>query len=114
MGMKLKFKPSETAPDKYIIDNEIVNDIDLSIIEYGGEFIGSDETDSVGIVDAYRDENNDLFVTLSQQVSGSKWEESDWINAEDYDTNKVYVKFIKVPMFVIRTAKTERGVITYD
>lgn len=95
--MKVKFLATGTAPDMYTISGEIVNGIDLSIIEHGGKFIGSDDTRAAGIRNAERDENNELWVTLKQEVGAGHWREGEWIEAGDYDPEVVYVVKLDKP-----------------
>lgn len=89
--MKIKFLATGKAPDTYTIESETINGIDLSIIEHGEKFIGNDETKEAGICNAERDENNELWITLQQEVGPGHWIESDWIETEDYDPTKIYV-----------------------
>ncbi|MEX0662117.1 MAG: hypothetical protein WEA58_03980 [Balneolaceae bacterium] len=95
--MKLKFEAWGENPE-YNIENETINDIDLSEMPIGATFIGNEETRQAGIVNAFRDESNELHVTLKQSIIASKikgrpahWREGDWIDSGDYDSSKCYV-----------------------
>jgi len=96
--MKIKFKATSTAPE-YDIQGETINGIDLSPIEHGGEFVGNEQTNDAGIRDAYRDEQDELHVTLKQSVIASQYpnRRADWrggdaeIDSEDYEQGKCYV-----------------------
>ena len=96
--MKIKFKATSTAPE-YDIQGETINGFDLSPLEYGGKFIGNEQTREAGIRNAYRDEQGDLHVTLKQSVIASQYPErcAHWrggdtkIDAEDYEQGKCYV-----------------------
>jgi len=90
--MRLKFLPTGIATEQYTITDETVNEIDLSVIEHGGEFLGNDVTRTAGIRDAVRDESGTLWVTLCQEVGPGHWIESDWIDSTEYDVNAIYVK----------------------
>lgn len=91
--MKIKFLATGRAPI-YSIQNEVINGIDLSPLEYGGEFVGNDETRAQGTRAAERDENGELWVTLCQAVGPGHWTESDWIDASTYDPDAVYVVYL--------------------
>ena len=95
--MKLIFKATSKAPE-YEIQGETINGLDLSPLEYGGKFIGNEQTQEAGIRNAYRDEQGELHVTLKQSVIASQypkrradWRDSDEIDAEDYEQGKCYV-----------------------
>lgn len=90
--MKIKFLATGIGPDSYDIHDETINDIDLSIVEYGGKFIGNEQTSKAGIRKAERDEHGELWVTLCQKVGAGHWTGSDtWIDTIDYDPNRIYV-----------------------
>lgn len=95
--MKIKFIAHWRNVD-YNIENETINNIDLSEMPIGAKFIGNEETKEAEIFTAFRDENNELHVTLIQGVIASNikgkpahWREGGWINSEDYDPSKCYV-----------------------
>ena len=111
--MRLKFLATGTAPDTYMISDETINSIDLSIIEHGGKFLGSDETRAAGIREAVRDENGELWATLCQQVGPGHWTESVWIDADDYDPEAVYVVKQDKPHSGKAWAKNGRGECVY-
>lgn len=110
--MKLKFLATGNAPN-YIISGETINGIDLSIVEHGGEFIGSEETRQAGIRNAERDETGELWVTLCQQVGPGHWTEGEWLDAEDYDPNAIYVAKLDKPHAGKAWAKTGNGEVVY-
>ena len=99
--MQIKFLATGRAFD-YTINGETVNGFDLSVIEHGGKFIGSEETREAGIRNAERDEAGELWVTLCQAPPVTKiirgvemregdWRESDWIDAANYDPETLYI-----------------------
>jgi hypothetical protein len=90
--MKLRFKATANAPE-YAIENEVVNGIDLSQLKHGDRFIGDDETRAAGIRHAERDADGVLRVTLQQAVGPGHWTESGWIDASQYDADKVFVVY---------------------
>ena len=90
--MKLRFLSTGPAPTHYEIDDETINDFDLSALEHGDKWQGNDETEAAGIRHAERDEAGELWVTLKQEVGPGHWSESEWIDAADYDPDAVYVK----------------------
>ena len=91
--MKIKLLATADAPIYSIVD-EAINGIDLSPLEYGGEFVGDDETRAAGIRDAERDVSGELHVTLCQAVGPGHWAESDWIDASNYDPNAIYAAYL--------------------
>lgn len=108
--MKIKFKPLGMGSKAYTIQNEKINNIDLSIIEYGGKFIQTEEMARVGIFEAERDENSELWVTLRQKVGPGHWRESaDWIDAENYDPDAIYVRQIDRPFAGTPWVMTRQG-----
>jgi len=111
--MKIKFLATGTAPDTYTITGETVNGIDLSIVEHGGKFLGSDVTRAAGIRDAVRDEHGELWVTLCQQVGPGHWTESDWFDAKDYAPEAIYVIKLDKPYAGRAYAKNGKGAIIY-
>ena len=94
--MKIKFLAKDKAPD-YTVSGETINGLDLSIIEYGGQFIQNDTTRAAGIFAAERDHSGELFVTLAQDCCASRWgkpahwREGDYIDAEAYNPNQCYI-----------------------
>lgn len=106
--MKIKFLATAMAPI-HLINGEIVNGIDLSPLEYGGEFIGDDESMAAGIRGAERDVNGELYVTLCQAVGPGHWSESDWIDAGDYDPDAIHATYLDKPHAGRPWAKTARG-----
>ena len=106
--MKIKFLATGNAPI-YSIQGETINDIDLSPLEYGGEFIGDDDTRAAGIRDAERDASGVLHVTLCQAVGPGHWTTSDWIDASVYDPNAIYAVYLDKPHSGKPWAVTARG-----
>lgn len=99
--MKIKFiagNPS-FSPEPYAIQGETINGFDLSPLQFGGQFMGDDDTKAAGIRDVYRDEQGELHVTLSQATIASKLNQckSHWrgsaqeIDASAYDPEACYV-----------------------
>ena len=107
--MKIRFLATGNMPDSYIISKETINGIDLSIIEHGGKFVGNDETRAAGIRNAKRDESGVLWVTLCQEVGPGHWTESEWIDADDYVSEAVYVAKLDKPHSGAAYAKNGRG-----
>jgi len=108
--MKLKFKAVGKETPTYSMSGETVNDFDLSVMEHGDKFIGGEETGKAGIRDVVRDADGELWVTLCQEVGPGHWSESDWIDADDYALEKVYVKMDKEKSYSGRAwAKTING-----
>lgn len=110
--MKIKFLATGNAPS-YEISGETINGLDLSIVEHGGKFVGSDETRAAGIRNAERDSDGELWVTLCQQVGPGHWTESEWLDAEDYDAEEVYVRKLNKPHAGRAWAKNGRGEVRY-
>lgn len=98
--MKLRFKATGTGPTSHSISGETVNGLDLSPLQHGDKFTGSEATQQAGIKDAYLDESGELWVTLKQCTISSKipglpahWRGKDeWIDAKDYDPEVCYVE----------------------
>lgn len=98
-NMKLKFKAKGTLQPDYTIDNSTINGVDLSQFPQGGQFIGDESTRAAGIYDVSYD-GSDLIITLAQRglsyecgpTNGSHdWQESDLIDATEYDENTCYI-----------------------
>lgn len=92
--MQLNFKAKGTAPESYTISGEIINGLDLSVIQHGGQFIGSETTRQAGIYGAYRDAQGELFVTLGQTAPPGHWRGNPdlWVDADDYDPEAAYIR----------------------
>ncbi|NWO06878.1 MAG: hypothetical protein HLX50_14635 [Alteromonadaceae bacterium] len=94
--MKVKFLAKDKAPD-YQISGETINELDLSIIEHGGQFVQNETTRENGIFAAERTESGELYVTLAQDCCASRWgkpahwRESDYIDPETYDSGQCYI-----------------------
>ena len=97
--MKLKFKAKGITQPDYTISNETINGIDLSQFPAGGKFIGDESTQEAGIYDVTHN-GTELTVTLAQRglayecgpTNGSHdWQESDLIDAAEYDENTCYI-----------------------
>lgn len=126
--MNVKFLATATSPQNYTITGETINDIDLSIIEHGGQFIGDETTQSAGIVHAERDAQGELWVKLSQATQGymipvpsSDWTENDWMDAADYQPDTCYVNATSIPAgtghtleWVVKTMQTPSGEIRQE
>lgn len=108
--MKIKFLATAKAPI-YSISGEEINGIDLSPLEYGGQFIGDIESKGQGIRAVERDEHDELWVTLCQSVGPGHWVESDWMDAADYDPNAIYVTYLDKPHAGTPWAMTALGKI---
>lgn len=111
--MKIKFIPTAQAPDKYeFLSGEVIRayqgddseDWDLSGIEEGDVFepVAPDQPvidpqilslDGKHIIrDAFRDSSGELHITLCQPSGGEGvWEESDEIDAGNYDPETQYI-----------------------
>lgn len=96
--MKIKFRASGFGIRDHQISGETVNGVDLSPLEYGGKFLGSEATEGAQIYDAFRDQTGVLHVTLKMPTLASRlpcyaahWRDSDWIEAADYDPEVCYV-----------------------
>jgi len=94
--MNIKFLSTGKAPE-YIISGETVNGIDLSPLEYGGEFVADKDTRQAGLRYAERDEHGVLWVTLQQEVGPGHWTAGEWIDAANYDPTAVYVVKLDKP-----------------
>ena len=118
--MKIKFIPTEKAPDNYSINETDVvitasydgdsEDFDLSIMEEGDVFgdVLADvlENEIHGcqpqilniageyvIRDSWRDSEGDLRILLCQEMLfAADWNSSDWIDAEAYDSAILYIQ----------------------
>ena len=90
--MKIKFLATGNAPD-YIIDDDIINGIDLSMLAAEDQFVSTDDTRAAGVRHAERDANQELWVTLTQAVGPGHWSESSWIDAANYDPDAVYAVY---------------------
>jgi len=118
--MKIVFNPASHAPEKYEFDGERITahyqgkseTFDLSGLEEGDKFYVMEE-DEKGepfrkhgvepevldlpgtkvIRDAVR-RNGELHVYLKQEkpIRSGHWKYSDWIDAKDYDPDKLYIK----------------------
>lgn len=108
--MRIKFLATGSAPD-YIINGDKINNIELS--EIADKFEMYDEEGNptqasiAGIREAYMQDGEwhvvlcqmapvTHAVTLSDgqviETRGGDWQESDWIDAEDYDPTVIYIK----------------------
>ncbi len=98
--MRIKFLATGSAPE-YTIDGDTVNGIDLS-----GDY-DAEQAREQGIREAYMQDGEwhvvlcqmapvTHAVTLSDgqviETRGGDWQESDWIDAEDYDPAVMYIK----------------------
>ena len=104
--MKIKFLATSKSY-QCEIENESINGFDLSEIEEGDKFIGNQQTRELGIRDAYR-QDGELHAILCQAVpvssvftapngneipiQGGNWTESDWIDANEYDPETLYIQ----------------------
>lgn len=98
--MKIKFLATGIAPEKYEFDGEkVIADgvvYDLSSIKEGDSFIGFENDELFAVRDAERI-NGELYVTLCQKAPSGHWRGIDeWIDAEDYSPDKLYIKEITV------------------
>lgn len=102
--MQIKFLATANAPDFYEFDGDFVtayynnqsDTFDFSNLQNEDKFEGT-ETDlglsnSHIIRNAERDENGELHVTLCKKAPKGHWRESDWLDANDYDADKRYIK----------------------
>lgn len=98
--MKLQFRATGTGPTSHSISGETINGLDLSPLQHGDRFTGSEATQAAGIKDAYRDESGELYVTLKKCTISSKipgmpahWRAKDeWIDSSEYDPEVCYVE----------------------
>ena len=102
--MKIKFEAWKSAPEYDISGNVITAEyngkseiIDLSGFPEGGKWEGGELENitelslSNVIVDVFDD--GDIHVILCQKVPYiGHWMESDWIDADDYEKGKLYIK----------------------
>ena len=123
--MKLKFKAVAKSLQNFTVSHESVNDIDLSVIEHKGEWIGNEDTEQAGIIYASRDQEGELWVTLAQATLpysfgclSSDWVESDWINLDAYVDGVCYVVPSSVPkeinyktLWITKVIETQLGII---
>lgn len=107
--MKIKIYPTARKVPLYQISDEVINSIEFSQLDHGGKFIGNDDTRFIGIRAAERDEQGQLWLSLSQTVRYGHWTESDWIDAADYDPNTIYVTYLDKPHAGTPWAVTARG-----
>jgi len=70
--MKVQFLACAYSPASYALGVESVNGLDLSIVDEGGLFVGSDSTRAAGIRDAWRDSEGVLHVVLEQSTPVTK------------------------------------------
>lgn len=104
--MKLQFLATAQAPDSYEIAVEEITahkgeqseEIDLSPIEEGGQFQGIEldtlELPASQVIRNAERKNGELYVTLCQQAGSGHWRKSEWIDADDYDPEQIYIKRI--------------------
>jgi len=115
--MKIKLAATGQGPARYEIVGETIiafetgdgnseisvfDSFDLSGIENGDDFLGI-ESESISISSqqiirsAFRDDQGELHVELCQACppGGGNWEESDWLDASEYEANTYYIKRIK-------------------
>lgn len=104
--MKLKFLATNGPLVKYEIDGEKItitkdggsDQLDLSEFETGDKYEGcSLSCLSRGkrvVRNVERDSNGELWVTLTQECGKGHWRESDWIDSEDFDPYKTYIREI--------------------
>lgn len=96
--MKLKFLAVPTAPE-YTIEDETINNIDLSVFPEGGQFTGDETTQEAGIYNVERDETGELIVTLAQSCTGYQVQvpSHDWrgsealIDSTEYSNDVCYI-----------------------
>jgi hypothetical protein len=112
--MQIKFLAVGHDVPTYSFDGESVNGFDLSSIEHGDKFIGNDETHQLGIRDVFRDENGVLHAVLCQQVGPGHWVESDWLEADEYDPDHIYVQYLDKEHYGIPWARTAQGMVKPD
>ena len=97
--MKLNIKAWDKSPKLYKIEDEKINGFDLSPLESGGEFIGNEESQQAGILNAYRDAQGELHAVIKQATIASQYKGrcAHWrggdneIDANDYEQGKCYV-----------------------
>ena len=97
--MKLEFIATGIGPDAHEISGETINGIDLSPLDFGGLFVGNEDTRAAGIRDAHRDAEGELRVTLTERTMASRLpgRKAHWrgtgqeIDAADYDPAECHV-----------------------
>lgn len=103
--MKLKFLATAQSPSYYSFDGEVLTahvgnqqeSVDLSELEHGDKFGGIEPEvlilpGSQIIRDAYRDEQGDLHLALCQASWSGRWQESEWIDVDEYHPANIYIK----------------------
>lgn len=102
--MKIKFLATGNAPDLYRFEGEVIksfyggknNAFDLSVLRDGDEFLGiKSDLDLLPplIIRNARRVDGTLYVTLCQKSPKGDWRDAgEWINADEYDPNKMYIK----------------------
>lgn len=102
--MKVKFLATGNAPTHYSFDGETVTAhyvsdeaFNLSSLGEGDRFDGVEvEALALPAQQVIREAervDGELYVTLCQRVGPGNWTESDWIDAIEYDPDKVYAVF---------------------
>ena len=102
--MKVKFLAVKESPERYSFDGETVtahyrggkDTFDLSAFKSGDALVGLETTldlDGGFIIRNIKRNNGILYVTLCQKPSKGHWRGiGEWIDADDYDPNKMYIK----------------------
>ena len=102
--MKIKLLAVGQSPDHYSFDGdtitahvgEVSESFDLSVLEHGDKFEGIEPEflrlpGSQIIRAAHRDEHGEMHVTLAKTAGTGRWQESEWMDASEYDKDKTYI-----------------------